>query len=232
MHPSKPFEPPVNPAADNRPRDAAHYRTARSTRQHGPKPVVTSFLKIAHPLTRVPLGVCDDRRSKAAYLIMLRPIVERFLSGSYGPLDRLLEIGVFVLIAYEVVVGICKRYKERKRRSYLDKMLAALSGFMKKGQQVRQSIPRPLSSQADEIQSWMASARVWSTETTEFLDHHSPRASVAFSLIVEAEKADTVVHPKEGEPFHVGGQFRERYQILLVQLDNLRQITRNPEAYF
>ncbi len=177
------------------------------------------------------------RGRKVAYLIMFCLVARHLLFDSYGPLDRLLEIGVFVLIAYEVTVGILTRRKEHKRRLFLAGILADLSNFMEKGQKVQQAIPRPISDPTTDatwknITDWMDSVRTWNEETSTFLVHHSPRAYAAFSLVVGAKHADSVVYMQSGDSFPITGQFRECYQKLLVQLDNLRQIMGKPEAYF
>jgi hypothetical protein len=158
-------------------------------------------------------------------------IVKHLFFNSYGPFDRGLEIGVFLLIAYEVYDTHRARREKRKRQAHLNEMFAALSGFMGKGQQLQQSVPHP-QVDAKRIPSWEASVRAWSAETTAFLDCHSPRASASFSLIVQAGNADSIVHLKDGNSFAVGGQFGECYRILLVQLDNLRQIMGKAEVYF
>jgi hypothetical protein len=82
-----------------------------------------------------------SRIRKVAYLIMLGPIAKHLLSDLYGPLDRLLEIGVFLLIAYEVIVDVRRHYKETKRRKELDRIVTSLSKLMDKGQSLQESTP-------------------------------------------------------------------------------------------
>jgi hypothetical protein len=43
------------------------------------------------------------RRRAVAYLLMLGVIAKHLLSHEYGPWDRLIELGVFGLILYEVI---------------------------------------------------------------------------------------------------------------------------------
>jgi hypothetical protein len=51
-----------------------------------------------------------------AKLSMFGPIAKHFLSNEYGLFDGLLELGVFGLIAYEVIVGLVPRQNRREKR--------------------------------------------------------------------------------------------------------------------
>ena len=46
-----------------------------------------------------------SRKRIIAYLVMFGAILHHLMSGEYGPFDRLLEIGVFLLIAYDGAIA-------------------------------------------------------------------------------------------------------------------------------
>lgn len=51
-------------------------------------------------------------------------------------------------------------------------------------------------------------------------------------LVTDSDSSDTMLHKLDGGSIHLTGLVRERYQILSVQLRNLRSIMEKPDAYF
>jgi len=167
-----------------------------------------------------------------AYVVMIAIIANHLFADSYGVWDRLLEIGVFSLIAYEVWVGFYRHRKETRRQNKLNKILASLGQFMDTGQDLQKSVSDPRYTEFGVLNLWMMSVNAWSLKANEFLSSHSPRAAAAFLLVRDSSSADSVVFLDSGRSFHLGGTVREHYQKLLSQLDNLRQIMEKPEIYF
>lgn len=163
---------------------------------------------------------------------MLSSIARHLMSSEYGPFDRLLELGVFALIAYEVVVGIVRHRRAAKRQRELDDVVRTLSDFIFKGQCLQQNVPDPNHTDWAVQEPWLKSVAAWSIETSQFLSARSQRASAAFLLVTDSSSTDRVVIKLEGSSICLFGVIRERYQMLLVQLNNLRSIMEKPEVYF
>jgi hypothetical protein len=150
---------------------------------------------------------------------------------TYGPYEIsmwLMEFLVLALIAYEVVTGILHRRQARKRHL----VVLELSRMMDKGQRIQSIVPDPLITTDYQIlKKWMDSAEAWATDANTFLTSHSEHAARAFSLITNSGEVDSVVLAS-GRHFALTGELRERYQRLIVHLENLRRIAETSEAYF
>ena len=166
-------------------------------------------------------------KRKVAYVIMLGVIVKHLLSHEYGPLDRFLELSVLILIAYEVVMGVRHRHQIKRRNTIVNRLFA----FMEKGQQLQAAIPNP-AVLPDAVGSWLEQVEIWKSQTKAFLAPLSPKAASAFMLVINAGTADKQVRRPDGARFGVGGMIADAYQVLQINLDNLRQIMEKPDAYF
>src|SRR5579863_1680120 len=172
---------------------------------------------------------------------MLSCIARHLWSTEYGPFDRLLEMGVFLLIAYEVVVNVVRHRKDHKREKHLSAIVRSLTELMDKGQQLRWKIPNPTEygptqivqeRYVTKINEWLILVAGWREETNRFMLLHSVRASTTFLLVVNSHAIDNLVTPPNGWSFTLSGHIREMYQLFVAQLDNLRNIAERPEAYF
>lgn len=154
------------------------------------------------------------------------------------PFDWLMlgvEVAVLLLIAYEVCVGKYRHGKERKRRLTIARIVMNLSEFMDKGQQIQANVPEQFPLDANEYDKFVVfklAVEHWSNDTSQFLAHHSPRASAAFLLVVDSTSPDSLVYRRNGNTFALHGPLRECYQRLLAQLSNLKNIIEKPDAYF
>ena len=171
-------------------------------------------------------------RRAIAYALVVGTIIKHWITGDYGPLDRLVELGVFLLIAYEVGLTVRHQWQNRKRA----KIVAVLSDFMFEGQTIARAVPNPdlpkNKYDYSTISEWIKSVQVWRTDVAQSLSAYSSRVASAFLLITDAHNTDNVIQPLEGWSFHVTGGEREAYQTLLSHLDNLRRIIEKPEVYF
>lgn len=162
-------------------------------------------------------------------------IAKHLMFDSYGPLDRLLEIGVFLLIAYEVIVGFVRHRSEANRQKRVGAILATLAGFMERGQELQENVPVPWKASDRDRSEWITSVKKWTADTSDFLIIHTSRsgeAGVVFHLVTNAGLVDSVVQDSSGQSFTLTADVREVYQRLLVQLSNLRGIKEKPDVYF
>ena len=86
---------------------------------------------------------------------MLYLIAKHLLSDSYGPLDRLLELGVFLFIAYEVIVGIVRHRRATRRQKELKQIVTSLSQFMDDGLGLQRSVPDTAKEESGVLNLWM-----------------------------------------------------------------------------
>lgn len=100
------------------------------------------------------------RRIGFAGLIMLGTIIKHLLSSEYTPLDRLIEFGVFVFIAYEVFVGIRDRRKAKKRRALVEARSEAIRRALAEGHELRSNAPR-LGAGAMKAGEWINLVNEW-----------------------------------------------------------------------
>jgi hypothetical protein len=173
-----------------------------------------------------------SRGLRLACLVMLYLIAKHLLSDSYGLWDRFLELGVFLFIAYEVIVNIVRHRREKRRQKELKQIVVSLSQFMDEGVGLQRSVPDTAKEEVGVLQSWMTNTKAWGDKVSECLATHSLRASAAFLLVHDLSLSDSVVFAPSGELFYLLSPLREHYQRLLTQLNNLRQILEKPEVYF
>jgi hypothetical protein len=170
-----------------------------------------------------------SRKRRIAYLIMIALIIKHLFADSYGPLDRFLEIGVLLLIGYEVVVGIRHRRTENRRRSLLNSMVFELSRRMSEGQRLQSTVPHQIDQAA--FRPWVETVGAWAQETGAFLEGHSMRAYSAFSTVAAVGDVRSVASSAEGSVVLLGPAL-QAYQGLVIRMNNLRGIIENAEAYF
>ena len=162
---------------------------------------------------------------------MIGPIA-KIMSGEYGPFDRIVELGVFTLIAYEVGVGVVRHRWALKRQRELENITKILSDFMFKGQTLQQTVPDSAKAAWPAHEEWMVAVADWSVNTVQFLSARSQRASASFLLVVSSSDSDSEIIPLDGYSVRLSGIVRQRYQLLVGHLSNLRSIIEKPEAYF
>jgi hypothetical protein len=93
------------------------------------------------------------------------------------------------------------------------------------------SVPDPTLAQWETHEAWVREACDWAVDITQFLSDHSQRAASAFLLVLDSSSSDSqLILAKQTANPH--GPVRQRYQVLLCQLRNLRSIIEKPEAYF
>jgi hypothetical protein len=167
------------------------------------------------------------RRRAVAYVLMAGVILKHLLLGEYGLFDRFLEIGVFLLIAYEVVHGIVSRRKARKREAEVKKRSDQVFLLMGKGLELMASAPSRWTVEHDlnksrvEHLKWCESVKTWALETGKELKEFSALATGLFLDDSTVTSADPDVHP------HVS----RLHSLLSRRMANLRAIVDKPERY-
>jgi hypothetical protein len=158
--------------------------------------------------------------------------IARALSGEYGLFDRIVELGVLGLIAYEVAVGVVRHRRAVKRQKELGSIVRSLTDFMFKGQTLQQGVPDPTLAQWQAQDSWVREVADWVVDTSQFLSDRSQQAASSFLLVLDSSSSDSQLTMLAGNTVKLYGPVRQRYQMLLVHLSNLRSIMEKPEAYF
>ena len=169
-------------------------------------------------------GCTMSRGRMIAYLVMLVLIAKHLLADSYGPWDRLLEIGVFLFIAYEVIVGTVRHRRTTRRQGKLKQIVTSLSQLMNTGRKLQRSVPDTAKEESGVLSLWMTNTNTWGDKVNEFLAACSPQASEGFLLVHDSSSADSLVFTPSGDFFYLASPIREHYQRLLTQLNNLRHI--------
>jgi hypothetical protein len=103
-------------------------------------------------------------------------MLRRLLSNEYGPFDRLVELGVFVFVGYEVIAGWWHRRQGQKR--YIE-----LSAIKQDGNRLLRGFAFSFTQSADERErerDWIESVKTWIQGTALFLRKRSAKASLAF----------------------------------------------------
>jgi hypothetical protein len=168
------------------------------------------------------------RRRAVAYLLMLGVIAKHLLSHEYGPWDRLIELGVFALILYEVIASIVRHRREKKRKARLAFIVFKLHRLMEEGRQIRDSAVADQGAQV----AWMQATTCWSDKTAVFLAKYLPTSLTAFHLVHNQPISLRSVRTKDGGQFNIGGVLLEGYETHSGKLANLRGIIEKVEAYF
>ena len=173
------------------------------------------------------------QRRAIAYILMGYLILHHLLSNEYTSFDRFLEMGVFLLILYEVAVGILDRWTGRRRKNLLSKRRAALSEFVARGDKLRHDTP-DVRTQPGYPWDWLNAVDSWTSETAEFLARYSSNAGTAFTLIRQSNLfIGTVELPNAlGRSFPVESRIREAHQRLVAQMSNLAEIIEQADLYF
>lgn len=169
---------------------------------------------------------------RVAFLIVLCLVAKHLLGDSYGPWDRLLELGVFLFVGYEVIIGVVRHRRATRRQKELRQIVTSLSQFMDEGLGLQRSVPDTAKEQTRVLELWMTNTKAWGDKANAFLAARSRQASAAFLLVHDSSSADSIVFTLAGEFFYVASPVREHYQRLLTQLNSLRQIIEKPEVYF
>ena len=159
-------------------------------------------------------------KREATQLIMIEPIAKHLFSDSYGAFDRFLEIGVFLLIAYEVGVGIWRGYREHQRTVTIEERVAKLRFALAQGQKILSQSPRGAQTNVD---LWAKEAAEWIGATCALLVSYSPQAETAFAQEVDAGQILNY-------PYYT--RCPNEHHALLTRLNNLKGIIEKPEIYF
>jgi hypothetical protein len=90
-------------------------------------------------------------------VVLVGELVKHLLSSEYGPYDRLLELGVFFLILWEIVNPIAI-FRHARRRKRLRKVEMVVRDFIASGEDVKRRAPLTFTPE------WATSVDVWVRE--------------------------------------------------------------------
>jgi hypothetical protein len=161
-------------------------------------------------------------RKKVAYFLMVSLMIKHLLSHEYGPLDRLVELGVFFLIAYEIFISDRRFRQERKKRVVFGEVTVNLLDLHSRGQRILLAAPSGYEAENPQIAPWEKSTKEWIRETDDFLKEHSQQASASF---LQEMPTSTHYDNMVGQPHFWKAK-------LSTKLANLRDIIEKSNIYF
>lgn len=138
-----------------------------------------------------------------------------------------IEVGVLLLVAYEVGVTIIHQIKEAKRRKVLRKIEAEVRKLVAAGEELKKSIPYDNAHGVE----WPETVDGWVENVEAYL---TPLSSKALS------EFDSYAHPNpryrdywaQGRILHASGYIGDTLERLNMKLENLRRIAHRCEDYF
>jgi hypothetical protein len=169
---------------------------------------------------------------------MVGLILKRLITGEYGPLDRLLEFLVFVLILYEVIAGIRRHRRDKKRQRFLSQQREFVAPFITAGEELKVSLPGMTGTPwlttefGREADAWKQKVKAWTATTAQALGERSVRAGSAFMNVTDTSSSGGVAWKPDGTPWCFHEDVAPDFRKLVAQLDNLQRIVANPELYF
>lgn len=114
---------------------------------------------------------------------MLALIVKHLLANEYGPLDRILEIGIFLFVFAELLLTVVGLWKGRKRERRWRKRSDLIFASLTKGHELLLGAPPRRPSELENVESAEAWSKVvfdWVLDTQKLLQGFSPLAVAAF----------------------------------------------------
>lgn len=162
-----------------------------------------------------------------AAALLMGEIIKHLLSNEYGPFDRLLEIGVFLLILYEIISPYTL-IRRRIRRKRLCKIEGDLRGFITDGEAIRINASDWRQKTYDH--RLKESAEEWTARVEDYLGQ-SKRALAEFQRI-HLEDAQRLHIDEFGGIARSSGASGDIVQLLGSRLENLHRIAQRCEDYF
>jgi hypothetical protein len=166
--------------------------------------------------------------------LQIPDILRRWFSDT-RPIDWLIVLMdcLAILVDFLVLAAILVlELPEWRHKRLADRSARALAPFLHSGRVLQSSVPYQEINMGTAMMNWVAQVESWTSATQALLAGLSPRASFAFTHIVNAGHADREVRRPDGSAFHLSGYFGDVYQVLQVKLNNLQKIAENPQAYF
>ena len=172
-------------------------------------------------------GVTITPRRRGIYLgVVVLTMLDGFRrmhgdSSLYSGSMWVMEFLVLGLIAYEVVVGISHRRKERSRKKLVEARIGALRVALAAGQDILSMSPHG-AGVTPGLQVWKETASKWVEDTRKLLESYSPQAATSF--MHDSTRGQTM--------YYVGLVFMNDHHVLLTRLNNLKAIMEQPNVYF
>jgi hypothetical protein len=137
------------------------------------------------------------------------------MSGEYGPFDRIIELSVLALIAFEVVIVPIYRKRVVGRKS------KAILAFLAAGESLQDVIPGGNASN-DEVNIWINKVEKWVLDVRSFLQKNAKQALVVFNRHALGPRYSLRVPPLANDWAHE----------LNARMAVLQSIMEKPDVYF
>ncbi|MGD0732968.1 MAG: hypothetical protein ABR956_17015 [Terracidiphilus sp.] len=142
-----------------------------------------------------------------------------------------IEVGVLLLVAYEVGVTIIHQIVEYKRRKRLRQIEADLRRLIAAGEAIQKQVPPHYVSRND--LAWGDSVRNWiATVDADLARKSSAKAVAEFSSLAHLNPQHRMYIGVFGRFQHASGYTGDMLQQLNGRLDNLRRIAQSCAEYF
>lgn len=135
------------------------------------------------------------------------------LSESYGPVDRLIELGVLAIIAYEAIHAVIDRKRISRRKT-------AILGLMGRGQSLLDSVPTDYRSEL--VDGWAQQGERWIKDAQTLLAAYSSQALGSFNHL----RLSSFNYPNVSAGAH------SHFKVLMARMENLRGIMEKPEVCY
>lgn len=159
--------------------------------------------------------------------VLMGELLKHLLSNEYGPFDRFLEIGVFLLILYEIVSPHALIHRAARKRK-LHKIETILRRFISDGETMR--VKASDWRQPTYDHNLTQAAESWSIDVEKYLSR-SEKALAEFRR-VRLEDTQRLHVNQFGGIGRVSGTKGDFFQLLSSRLENLYRIAHKCEDYF
>lgn len=155
-------------------------------------------------------------------MALIALIIKHLLSSEYGPFDRFLEIGICLFVGYEVIVTFLDRREKRRRKKLVNSRSEAIRTLISKGHQLLVSAPHsPVSALIPQAAAWIDLVHAWNREVQALLQSYSSQALASYNQGI----------PHDASFPGLALATHRDYAILLLRLDNLRNIMEKTDVY-
>ena len=163
-------------------------------------------------------------------LLALNHTIRRMMiEESIRPFDwwmLAIEVGVLLLVAYEVGTTVTHQIKEAKRRKTLHEIEAELRRLIVSGEAIKKAIPEYIPDL-----DWPNSVHKWVEDVEAYLTPLSSKALSEFNSYAHPNPRYRDYQGQFGHIRHASGYSGDMLETLNMKLENLRRIAQNPDSY-
>lgn len=141
-----------------------------------------------------------------------------------------IEVGVLLLVAYEVGVTIFNQAQAAKRRKTLRAIETEVSNLVASGESLKKFVPE-YNAHAHDLQ-WPKSVDNWVENAEAYLTPLSSKALSEFNSYAQPNLRYRDFQLQSGHIMHASGYVGDMLEKLNMKLENLRRIANKVEDYF